>query len=151
MDAGRYKRACIIENCTTDVLEGIIAAGAGYSCLEEVMTALDIPCISSKTFIEHQGKVYEAFYATCSMEMEKAGKEELRLAKEAGDVDERGRGVRFRTAITKAIAYRSRESKSKEEKIAELKNDILNGHKHIFGELPIEAEKVKVKKKKLPN
>ncbi|KAK9751437.1 hypothetical protein QE152_g4992 [Popillia japonica] len=45
---------------TTAAVSGIIAAGAGYSCLEEVMTALDIPCISSKTFIEHQGKVYEA-------------------------------------------------------------------------------------------
>ncbi|KAK9720455.1 hypothetical protein QE152_g22049 [Popillia japonica] len=48
---------------------------------------------SSCAMLSTSRKGIRCFYATCSMEMEKAGKEELRLAKEAGDVDERGRGV----------------------------------------------------------
>jgi hypothetical protein len=66
------------------------ASGASYSCLDELSTALDIPPISKKTFFRHQNKVYEAFYSIAFEQLEIAGKEEARLAIEAGMVNEQG-------------------------------------------------------------
>jgi hypothetical protein len=41
--------------------------------------------------------------------------------------------LRFRTGIISAVKFRKNENKSSGEKISSLKNDILNGPKHIFG------------------
>jgi hypothetical protein len=41
--------------------------------------------------------------------------------------------LRFRTGIISAVKFRKNENKSSGEKISKLKNDILNGPKHIFG------------------
>jgi hypothetical protein len=53
-------------------------------------TALDIHPISKKTFFRHQNKVYKAFYSITFEQLEIAGKEEARLAIEAGMVNEQG-------------------------------------------------------------
>lgn len=69
---------------------GIVCTGGSYACLEEITSALNIPSISSRTFFKHQETVYTGITALAWDEMIEAGKEEKKLAIEAGELDDNG-------------------------------------------------------------
>ncbi|XP_025266560.1 uncharacterized protein LOC112639058 [Camponotus floridanus] len=57
----------------------------GHKQLEEFLAAMDVPCMSSKTYINYHNEMSEAF-AAAEEEMRVAGEEERRLAIEKADV-----------------------------------------------------------------
>lgn len=71
----------------TAVVSGIIAIGAGYSQLQQLTSAIEIPCMGSRLYNKEQNKVFDNYEEIAAKEMEKSAKEEARLAIEAGNVD----------------------------------------------------------------
>ena len=68
------------------IVAGTILTGTGHKQLEELFAAVDVPCMSNKTYISFHNEMSEAFVAAAEEEMRMAGKEERRLASERGDV-----------------------------------------------------------------
>ena len=64
---------------------GALAAGGGYANVFELAAALDMPCMSQPTYIEREKTVGEAIESAALESMLRAGREERRLALEAGD------------------------------------------------------------------
>lgn len=71
----------------TSAVIGIMSIGGGFSNMEEFLSALDIPCMSSKTFSKVHRIVAEAWEKTATAEMASAAEEEKRMAVGRGDVD----------------------------------------------------------------
>jgi hypothetical protein len=71
-------------------VSSIISIGSGFSNLEEMCSAIDVPSITARTYRKSQQKVYEWFEETKNKSMENAAKEERQLAIENGDVDSSG-------------------------------------------------------------
>lgn len=69
---------------------GVMNVGSGYSHLGQITAALNIPCMSSPTYLKHQEKVSDAWEAASLDSIIEAGLEERRLAIENGDVTENG-------------------------------------------------------------
>jgi len=73
-----------------DAVMGTLCAGIGYSQLEEVTNGMNIPCMSSKTFIRVHNRVCENFEEVSLDMMKEAAEEEARMARENGEVDNDG-------------------------------------------------------------
>ncbi|KAJ8888650.1 hypothetical protein PR048_008142 [Dryococelus australis] len=77
-------------NVNASAVSGMIATGAGYSQLEEICAALNMPCISTDTWNTYQDQVSETIHVTAWELMTEAVKEEVTLAKEVGELDKEG-------------------------------------------------------------
>jgi len=71
-------------------VSGTIAIGIGYSQLSELCATMDIPCMSSNTFLSVQEDISQQIHIIAEREMEIAGEEERRLAIESGSIDTDG-------------------------------------------------------------
>ncbi|KAL4098224.1 hypothetical protein QTP88_022868 [Uroleucon formosanum] len=71
-------------------VSGTIAIGIGYSQLSELCATMDIPCMSSNTFLLVQEDISQQIHTIAEREMEIAGEEERRLAIESGSIDTDG-------------------------------------------------------------
>ncbi|XP_039279476.1 uncharacterized protein LOC120350390 [Nilaparvata lugens] len=74
----------------TSAVSGTISTGGGHAQLEEVMSSLDIPCMTYHTFRKYHDRVAEAWKETAAKSMEMAAEEEKREAIKRGDVDSDG-------------------------------------------------------------
>lgn len=74
------------------VVGGSIAIGIGYTQVAELCATMDIhiPCMTSNTFLSVQENISEQIHNIAEIEMCIAGKEERRLALEAGSIDKDG-------------------------------------------------------------
>ncbi|XP_071654094.1 uncharacterized protein [Temnothorax longispinosus] len=68
------------------IVAGTILTGIGHKQLEELLAAVDVLCMSNKTYISFHNEMSEAFAAAAEEEMRMAGEEARRLAIERGDV-----------------------------------------------------------------
>ncbi|XP_022182082.1 uncharacterized protein LOC111041936 [Myzus persicae] len=68
-------------------VNGSIAAGIGFTQLSELCAVMDIPCMSSSTFLSVQEFIAKKIHEVAEAQMKIAGDEERRLAIEAGSVD----------------------------------------------------------------
>ncbi|KAL4085368.1 hypothetical protein QTP88_027227 [Uroleucon formosanum] len=71
-------------------VSGTIAIGIGYSQLSELCATMDIPCMSSNTFLLVQEDISQQIHTIAEREMEIADEEERRLAIESGSIDTDG-------------------------------------------------------------
>jgi len=60
--------------------------GIGYAQLDELCAAMNIPCMSDKTYIKNREKLVNDFEKTATENMKMAGKVEKQLALERNDV-----------------------------------------------------------------
>ncbi|GBL74580.1 hypothetical protein AVEN_235491-1 [Araneus ventricosus] len=74
----------------TAAVSGIMTTGGGYSNLEDILSALDIPSMTSHTFQKERDRISAAWEETAAKEMHNAAMEEKRLAIEAGEIDADG-------------------------------------------------------------
>ncbi|XP_064465681.1 uncharacterized protein LOC135377293 [Ornithodoros turicata] len=74
----------------SSAVNGIVSIGSGFSGLRELLGALDIPGMAGSTYSKYQDIVAKGIDETAWEEIRKAGIEEARLAREAGDVDADG-------------------------------------------------------------
>lgn len=88
---------------------GTVAIGAGHSQLTEFSAALDIPQMSSATYVRIEKKVLKNTEELALKEMLAAGKEERKFAIEAGEID--SDGIPFIT-VTVDGAWSKRSYKS---------------------------------------
>ncbi|KAJ8875743.1 hypothetical protein PR048_023642 [Dryococelus australis] len=79
---------------------GTMYTGRGHAQLEEIMSAMNIPTVSAKTFRKYHDDMCEGYEATTLNEIMLAAKEEARLAVAVGDVDRNG--VTIKTVIADA-------------------------------------------------
>ncbi|KAJ8896659.1 hypothetical protein PR048_002003 [Dryococelus australis] len=77
-------------NVNASAVSGMIATGGGYSQLNEIFAALNMPCIFRDTWNTYHDQVSEAIHATAWELITEAAKEEAALAKEVGEVDKEG-------------------------------------------------------------
>ncbi|CAB3257324.1 unnamed protein product [Arctia plantaginis] len=73
-------------NINTAVCSGIVAAGIGYSQLEEICSAIDVPIFTEKYFAKVQSKVFDDWEATAIEAMEAAANQERKVAIAEGRV-----------------------------------------------------------------
>ncbi|KAI4460519.1 hypothetical protein MML48_5g00014584 [Holotrichia oblita] len=66
-----------------------VSTGVGFSQLEESLSVLNVPCMSYITYAVNHSKISEKICETAWKCME-GGKEEARLARECGEIDEDG-------------------------------------------------------------
>lgn len=66
---------------------GTLLTGTGHKQLEELLAAMDVPCMSNKTYINYHNEMSEAFAAAAEEEMRAAAEEEKRLAIKRDVVD----------------------------------------------------------------
>lgn len=59
---------------------GALASGGGFSNVQEMAAAVDMPCMTQRTYIKHENAVGREFEELCLREMIEAGKEERRHA-----------------------------------------------------------------------
>lgn len=80
--------------CGMDVntasVAGAMAVGIGHSQLEELLSAMEIPTMSLKTYLKYHDHVSDGWEATALQEMESAAQEEIKLAIEEGNVSKDG-------------------------------------------------------------
>lgn len=81
----------------TAAVSGIMSVGGGFSNLEEFLSCLNVPSMSSNTYTKEHDYVTSMWEQTALQEMEKAAMEEKRLALEANDVDPDG--IPFLTVV----------------------------------------------------
>ncbi|KAI4454140.1 hypothetical protein MML48_10g00000195 [Holotrichia oblita] len=74
----------------TSAAWGTLATGSTHSHLAELLSVMDIPSLSAKTFFKIQRSLGFLWREFLWEVMEHAGKEERKLAIEKGDVDEDG-------------------------------------------------------------
>ena len=65
---------------------GTMTTGIGFAQLEELCAAINIPCMSEKTYIKHREGVVDKLLTTAQMEMKAAGNAEKELAINRGDI-----------------------------------------------------------------
>lgn len=71
-------------------VSGSIAIGIGHSQLEEMCATMDIPSMTSVTYIRYQEIIGRQIHEIAEKVMKIAGEEEKRLAIENGDIDTDG-------------------------------------------------------------
>lgn len=71
---------------TSATVLGIISIGAGYTQLQELFGALDMPCFSSATYQHYQSIVAAGITEAMLRDMYEAAQEEAQLARDAGDI-----------------------------------------------------------------
>ncbi|KAF0708510.1 YqaJ domain-containing protein [Aphis craccivora] len=72
------------------VINGTLAVGIGQSQLSEFCASVEIPSLSSTSYLNNLSTVSDAVNDALFEELKKAGEEERRLAIESGNVDEQG-------------------------------------------------------------
>lgn len=77
-------------NINVALVEGIVCTGNGYSQLEEICAATNMPCMSNQTFFKIEKQIQGTFESCALDEMLAAGEEEKRLALLNNDVDSEG-------------------------------------------------------------
>ncbi|XP_011684750.1 PREDICTED: venom prothrombin activator nigrarin-D-like [Wasmannia auropunctata] len=75
-----------ILDINTAMTAGTVAIGIGYAQLEEQMAAVNIPCMSQKTYIKHRELVLDEFEKTALENMKEAGEIEKQLALESDEI-----------------------------------------------------------------
>lgn len=75
-----------------------VSTGIGYSSLNEVAAAINLPMMSEKTFVERHNQASEIIRNTAWSIMEEAAKEEAKIAVELGDVSKDG--IPYITVVT---------------------------------------------------
>ncbi|XP_072389723.1 uncharacterized protein [Diabrotica undecimpunctata] len=70
-----------------------ISTGSGYSDIQQQHAALNIPVMSYRQYAKHTETVADIICQTLCDSIEGAGREELALAKEIGEVDSDGNGL----------------------------------------------------------
>ncbi|XP_071051459.1 uncharacterized protein [Onthophagus taurus] len=71
-------------------VSGAIMSGNGFKQLDEIIASLNIPPKHKRQYYQCQEKIHTVIGECAWDEIEKAGKEEVALALEHGDVDEQG-------------------------------------------------------------
>lgn len=74
----------------TSAVSGTVATGGGHAQLEEMLSTMDIPPMTDKTYKKYEIVVANGWMATAQDEMEKAAAEEAKLSVEHGEVDKDG-------------------------------------------------------------
>nr|XP_022903354.1 uncharacterized protein LOC111415749 isoform X2 [Onthophagus taurus] len=77
-------------NVNMAAVSGTIMSGNGFQQLSEIAASLNIPPISKRLYYKHQEDLHTVIGECTWSEIEKAGKEEVQLAKENGDIDKFG-------------------------------------------------------------
>lgn len=72
---------------------GITSAGNGFYNLEEFCAHLNMPCMSDKTFDKNNKDLQKDWWQLAKYHTDEALKEEIRLAKAANEVDEKGNAL----------------------------------------------------------
>ena len=75
-----------------------VSTGIGYSCLNEVAAAINLPMMSEKTYSERHNQASEIIRKTAWSIMEEAAKEEAKMAVELGEVSKDG--IPYITVVT---------------------------------------------------
>ncbi|KAJ8889414.1 hypothetical protein PR048_008913 [Dryococelus australis] len=78
-------------NVNSAAVSGMMSTGGGYSQLEELCGALNMPCISKETWKVNNNRISDEIHKSAWELIAKAAPEEVRLAMQAGDVDKEGR------------------------------------------------------------
>ena len=65
---------------------GSLCAGVGYTVLNTLFSALEIPIVSKNTYLESEEKVGKKMEEEMRKSFQENGKEEKRLALEQGDI-----------------------------------------------------------------
>ncbi|KAF5292500.1 hypothetical protein FQR65_LT01644 [Abscondita terminalis] len=78
------------KDINTSAVGGALSIGIGQAQLSEFCSSLNIPSITSKTYIKHQDRLHTYIDQVSSEHMLSAGKKEYQLAMELGDVDNDG-------------------------------------------------------------
>lgn len=68
-------------------VNGSIAAGIGFTQLSALCATMDIPCMSSTTYLTVKEFIFKRIHKVADVQMKIAGDEERQLAIEAGTVD----------------------------------------------------------------
>lgn len=69
---------------------GTMSLGGGFAALEKLLGAMNVRCMSNKTYDKYHGIVSKGWEETALKEMREAAEEEIKLARERGDVDQDG-------------------------------------------------------------
>lgn len=72
------------------LVSGIMSTGGGFSQLAEISASIDMPCMATDTWRKYHKIVSDAYHDISREQMLESGREEARLAREVGDVDEDG-------------------------------------------------------------
>lgn len=67
---------------------GTVSTGTGYSAANELFSVLNIPFMTDVTYQKHHENIGNIIHNTSWKSMEEAAKEEARLARESGDINE---------------------------------------------------------------
>lgn len=79
-----------VMDVNTSAVSGTITTGGGHTQLEEILTTMNIPSMSDKTFRKFEIKICDGLMSTAAQEMKKAAEEEAQHARELGDIDKDG-------------------------------------------------------------
>lgn len=79
-----------VTNVNSSLVLGTISAGIGFSAIDELSAALNMPAMTEKTYFSYHEKVSDVVFKTAWKQMIEAGQEEADLAKELGEVDVAG-------------------------------------------------------------
>ncbi|KAK7575869.1 hypothetical protein V9T40_007204 [Parthenolecanium corni] len=90
IDRGSPKEQISHMPVLTAAIGGVVASGNGQAVLDCILSAMEIPTISSATYTKVSNKVNDIFIEAAVKEMIEAGKEEAELAIRAGDVGKDG-------------------------------------------------------------
>ncbi|XP_039292554.1 eIF-2-alpha kinase activator GCN1 [Nilaparvata lugens] len=69
---------------------GSITNGGGFLALQRLLSSMNIHAMNKKTYEKHEALISKGWEETAIEEMRKAAEEEIRLAKERGDVNNEG-------------------------------------------------------------
>jgi len=75
----------------SSMVSATLSAGIGYTQLEEMTSIVEVPCIADKTYIKISTEIKTHVDSLSTKELEEAGREEARLAREAGDIHADGK------------------------------------------------------------
>lgn len=67
-------------------VSGIISSGGGHTMLEDIISSMNIPCMSASTFNRYHNDVCDNWEKIAAAEMQDAVNEEARIAREKGEV-----------------------------------------------------------------
>lgn len=77
-------------NVNSSVVLGSISTGIGYTQISELSATLDLPFMTLKTYNKYHEQVAELIRASAWQKMEEAAGEEIKLARDNGDIDKDG-------------------------------------------------------------
>jgi len=75
-----------IMQINTAAVAAIMSNGCGFTHLQQFLSTLEIPCLSSNTYKKEHDKISEGYEIAATKEMELAAREEAQLAIELGEV-----------------------------------------------------------------